>query len=237
MPTRANALAVMAKAPIAGTVKTRLVPPLSGEQACELYRALLLDQLDNLTGLSEIDLYLAYTPADAAPLIENLAPPRFQCFPQRGVDLGPRMVGVLAELWHRRHHNLVLIGGDLPVLRLEILREAFAHLHAPDRRVVLGPSQDGGYYLVGMNQAIPEMFSGMTWSHDRVLADTIVRLRELRINFALLPDWFDVDTMADIRRLRGLDDSADSAVMKRTLDYLRRLTATPNLARFFESKV
>ena len=58
-----------------------------------------------------------------------------------------------------------------------------------------------------MNQPIPEIFSGMTWSHDGVLADTLVKLRELCINFALLPEWFDVDTMADIQRLRGLDDS------------------------------
>ncbi|HMF48459.1 MAG TPA: TIGR04282 family arsenosugar biosynthesis glycosyltransferase [Candidatus Saccharimonadales bacterium] len=232
MPTRANALAVMAKAPIPGTVKTRLVPPLSNEQACELYRALLLDQLDNLTGLSEIDLYLAYTPADAAPLIENLAPPGFQYFPQRGVDLGARMSNVLAELWRRGHHRLVLIGSDLPVLRLEILRDAFKYLDAPDRRAVLGPSQDGGYYLVGMNQAIPEIFSGMTWSHDGVLADSLVKLHELCINFALLPDWFDVDTMADIRRLRGLDGSIGSAIMKRTLDCVRRLRAMPNLSRF-----
>jgi rSAM/selenodomain-associated transferase 1 len=222
----------MAKAPIPGTVKTRLVPPLSDEQACELYCALLLDQLDNLTGLSEIDLYLAYTPADAAPLIENLAPTRFQCFPQRGVDLGARMGEVLAELWRRGHHRLVLIGSDLPVLRLEILREAFKYLDAPDRRAVLGPSQDGGYYLVGMNQAIPEIFSGMAWSHDRVLADSLVKLRELRINFALLPDWFDIDTMADLQRLRGLDDSIGSAIMKRTLDCVRRLRAVPDLSRF-----
>ncbi len=91
---------------------------------------------------------------------------------------------VFAELWRRGHHRLVLIGSDLPVLRLEILREAFKYLDAPDRRAVLGPSQDGGYYLVGMNQAIPEIFSGMTWSHDRVLADSLVKLRELCINFA-----------------------------------------------------
>ena len=78
----------MAKAPVPGTVKTRLAPPLSDEQACELYRALLLDQLDNLTGLSDVDLYVAFTPDDAAPLIESLAPPGFQCFPQRGADLG-----------------------------------------------------------------------------------------------------------------------------------------------------
>jgi rSAM/selenodomain-associated transferase 1 len=222
----------MAKAPIPGTVKTRLVPPLSDAQACELYRALLLDQLDNLTGLSELDLYLAYTPAHAAPLIESLSLPGFQYFPQRGVDLGARMNEVLAELWRRGHHRLVLIGSDLPVLRLEILREAFKYLDAPDRRAVLGPSQDGGYYLVGMNQAIPEIFSGMTWSHDRVLADSLVKLRELCINFALLPDWFDVDTMADIQRLRGLDGSIDSAMMKRTLECVRRLRAVPDLSRF-----
>ena len=232
MPTRANALAVMAKAPIPGTVKTRLVPPLSDEQACELYCALLLDQLDNLTGLSEIDLYLAYTPAHAAPLIENLSPPGFQYFPQRGVDLGARMNEVFAELWRRGHHRLVLIGSDLPVLRLEILREAFKYLDAPERRAVLGPSQDGGYYLVGMNQAIPEIFSGMTWSHDRVLADSLVKLRELCIDFALLADWFDVDTMADLRRLRGLDGSVGSAMMKRTLDCVRRLRAVADLSRF-----
>jgi rSAM/selenodomain-associated transferase 1 len=232
MPTRANALAVMAKAPIPGTVKTRLVPPLSDEQACELYCALLLDQLDNLTGLSELDLYLAYTPAHAAPLIESLSPPGFQYFPQRGVDLGARMNEVFAELWRRGHHRLVLIGSDLPVLRLEILRDAFKYLDAPDRRAVLGPSQDGGYYLVGMNQAIPEIFSGMTWSHDGVLADSLVKLRELCIDFALLPDWFDVDTTADIQRLRGLDVPIGSAMMKRTLDCVRRLRAVPDLSRF-----
>ena len=208
------------------------MPPLSDEQACELYCALLLDQLDNLTGLSEIDLYLAYTPAHAAPLIENLSPPGFQYFPQRGVDLGARMNEVFAELWRRGHHRLVLIGSDLPVLRLEILREAFKYLDAPDRRAVLGPSQDGGYYLVGMNRAIPELFSGMTWSHDRVLADSLVKLRELCINFALLPDGFDVDTMADIQRLCGLDGSTGGAVMKRTLECVRRLRAMPDLSRF-----
>jgi len=72
----------------------------------------------------------------------------------------------------------------------------------------------------------------MAWSHDRVLADSLVKLRELRINFALLPDWFDIDTMADLQRLRGLDDSIGSAIMKRTLDCVRRLRAVPDLSRF-----
>jgi uncharacterized protein len=233
MPTRANALAVMAKAPIPGAVKTRLVPPLSGEQACELYGALLLDQLDHLTELSETDLYLAYTPADAGPMIGSLAPAAFRYFPQSGLDLGARMGNVLVELGRRGHRRLVLIGSDLPVLQLEILRDAFKYLDVPDRRAVLGPSRDGGYYLIGMNQAIPEIFAGMTWSHDRVLADSLAKLRELCIDFALLPNWFDVDTMADIQRLRALEDSIGSARMKRTRDCLRRLTAAANLGGLF----
>jgi len=221
MPIRANALAVMAKVPIPGTVKTRLTPPLSEEQACDLYRALLLDQLDNLTALSDVDLYIAFTPAGAAGFFENLAPPAFQCFPQRGAGLGARMDQVFSELRRRGHQNLVLIGADLPVLPLEILRRAFAELESS--QVMLGPSQDGGYYLVGMNRPTPEIFSGMTWSHDGVLAQTLAKLREGGIAFALLPQWFDIDTAADIERLRGLSDCAGQIAMRRTRSCLRQL--------------
>lgn len=221
MPIRANALAVMAKVPIPGTVKTRLTPPLTEEQACDLYRALLLDQLDNLTALSDVDLYIAFTPADAAEFFADLAPPAFQCFPQRGADLGARMNEVFTELRRRGHQNLALIGADLPALPLEIFRRAFADLDSS--QVVLGPSQDGGYYLVGMSRPTPAIFSGMTWSHDEVLAQTVAKLREGGIAFALLPQWFDIDSAADVERLRGLSDCAGQIAMKRTRSCLRQL--------------
>ena len=173
MPTRANALAVMAKAPIPGTVKTRLVPPLTEEQAAELYRALLSDQLEHLNSLEAADLYVAFTPSDALPLITSIAPPGYRFFAQRGGDLGERMNEVFAELWRRGHRSLILIGSDLPPVPLDTFHQGFAQLSAGGKRVVLGPSSDGGYYLVGMNQPVTEIFSGMTWSHHRVLTETI----------------------------------------------------------------
>jgi uncharacterized protein len=207
----------MAKAPVPGEVKTRLVPPLTAEQAADLSRALLLDQLDHLTALRSADLYLVFAPADAAAAVKTLAPGRYQCFPQRGDDLGSRMENVLAELWRRGHRNVLLIGGDLPPVPLETLYDAFAQLSADQNRVVLGPSLDGGYYLVGMNQPVLEIFSGMTWSHDQVFNETIRRLDRLGIDCALLPEWFDVDGAADLERLRAVSDPSLRAAMKRTL--------------------
>jgi uncharacterized protein len=223
MPMRANALAVMAKAPIPGSVKTRMVPPLTHEQAAELSRSLLLDQLDHLTELADVDLYVAFTPVEAKSLMEGVVPASFQCFHQRGDDLGERMYEVFAELWRRGHRNLILIGSDLPVVPLIFFRDAFKVLEREDRQLVFGPSEDGGYYLVGMNQPTPEIFDGMSWSHDQVLAQTTEKVARLGIDFGLLPGWFDLDTIKDLERLRAKADPAIRAAMRRTVDYLRRL--------------
>jgi len=220
MPTRANALAVMAKAPVAGAVKTRLVPPLTEMQAAELYRALLSDQLEHLSALEDAELYVAFTPDDAAAVINNLAPAGFHCFPQRGADLGARMHEIFAELRRRGHRNSVLIGSDLPPVPLDTLRATFAQLAPAEKRVILGPSRDGGYYLVGMNQPTPEIFSDMTWSHDQVLAHTAEKLADAGVAFGLLPASFDIDTIADIERLRAIDDPAVRRAMKRTFSVL-----------------
>lgn len=221
MPIRANALAVMAKAPIPGTVKTRLAPPLTQEQAAELYHALLSDQLEQLNSLEAVDLYVAFTPTDAMPLIASIAPAGYRCFAQRGGDLGERMNEVFAELWQRGHRNLILIGSDLPPVPLNTFHEGFAQLSSGEKRVVLGPSSDGGYYLVGMSQPVPQIFSGMTWSHDRVLMQTTEKLADGSIAFGLLPAWFDIDTIADIERLQAISEPTVRRAMKRTLAFLQ----------------
>jgi rSAM/selenodomain-associated transferase 1 len=223
MLTRANALAVMAKAPVPGTVKTRLAPPLTQEQAAELYLALLSDQLEHLTELGAADLYVAFTPSDAMPLIASIAPAGYRCFAQRGGDLGERMNEVLAELWRRGHRNLILIGSDLPPVPLNTFHDGFAQLSAGEKRVVLGPSSDGGYYLIGMNPPVPEIFSGMTWSHEHVLEVTTDKLTGLGIDFGLLPEWFDVDTVEDLERLRAVSDLSMRDSMQRTLACLQRI--------------
>jgi rSAM/selenodomain-associated transferase 1 len=224
MPTPANALAIMAKAPVPGLVKTRLVPPLTHEQAAELYRALLADQLEHLKDIDGVARYLAYTPNDAAAMMCELGGDAYAYIAQRSDDLGQRMNQLCVDLWHLGHRNVVLIGSDLPALPLAILDEAFTRLSSAEHKVVLGPSQDGGYYLIGMNQPTPALFANMTWGHDQVLAETTARLRRLGVSFALLPSWFDIDTLDDIQRLGGLDDPALRRRMPRTFAYLAQLS-------------
>jgi hypothetical protein len=213
----------MAKAPVPGAVKTRLAPPLTLEQAADLSRALLLDQLEHLTELEDAELYVAFAPSDAMSLIASIVPAGYRCFAQRGGDLGERMSQVFTELRRRGHRSLIVIGSDLPPVPLDAFHLGFAQLSAGEKRVVLGPSLDGGYYLVGMNQPVPEVFSGMTWSHDQVLAETVQRLTRLGIDFTLLPQWFDVDKVSDIARLRAIGDSAVRSAMKRTVLCLEQL--------------
>jgi rSAM/selenodomain-associated transferase 1 len=217
----------MAKAPLPGTVKTRLVPPLTAEQAAELYRALLLDQFEHLRQIGGAERYVFYTPADAEKILRDLGGADYAYRPQSGDDLGARMEQVFADLWRLGHRNIVLIGSDLPALPLEILCEAFTSLSTAEHRVVIGPSRDGGYYLIGMNQPTPEIFANMTWSHDRVLADTTARLDGLGLSYSILQSWFDLDVAEDFQRLLTLRKSPARAALGRTLACLEKLGFWP----------
>lgn len=201
MPIRANALAVMAKAPIPGSAKTRLIPFLSAAQAAALARALLIDQLEHLLTFRNADLYLAFAPADARRLMRRLAPPRFGIFPQRGADLGARMQNIFATLFVKGHGRIVLIGGDLPPVPLHYFTQAFTYLDHPKPQAVLGPSQDGGYYLIGLNRLPAEIFTEMSWSHDQVFTQTMAKLRALSVPVLELPQWLDIDTPDDLKAL------------------------------------
>ena len=223
MPIRGNALAIMAKAPLAGLVKTRLVPPLTQEQAAQLCRALLLDQLENLKAPDSADRFLAYAPDDAEALMRQLGGDDFHYLAQSSGDLGARMNHVFSDLFRCGYRRIVLIGSDLPALPLAILHDAFSRLDGAQRRVVLGPSRDGGYYLVGMNRPTPQVFENMTWSHDRVLTQTTKRLTQLGIAYDLIASWFDVDSLDDLRRLRSLGEPPLHQAMSRTLSYLDQL--------------
>lgn len=223
MPTRANALAVMAKAPIPGTVKTRLVPFLSSEQAAELTRALLLDQLEHLRTILTADLYLVFSPNDASAMMRQLAPLSFELFPQSDGDLGARMEHAFATLFARGHERIILIGGDLPPVPLVYFGEAFEFLSGPEQRVVLGPSRDGGYYLVGLNRNQPALFDQMTWSHNQVLRQTFERINSLDIKGHLLPTWYDIDTIDDVRCLQSTLARTVAKTAPKTFSFLRQI--------------
>ena len=229
MPTHVNALAIMAKAPVAGTVKTRLVPPLTSAQAAAVCRALLLDQFDHLRNFAGAERYVFYTPADAGKSLGELAGADYIYLAQSGGDLGARMHRVFADLSRLGHRNIVLIGSDLPALPLAILEQAFRRLAHGEPRVVLGPSADGGYYLVGMNRPTPEIFANMTWSHDRVFVDTTARLDAGGRSYALLPAWFDVDVAEDLPALARLAATESAPALRRTLQCLTELGFRPPL--------
>jgi len=197
------AVAVMAKVPGATTVKSRLHPSITSEGATELYRCFLLDRLDALAALPGIAPVIAFTPDDARSALEALAPSGFGLVPQRGADLGQRLANLLADLIGRGHPAAIAIDSDSPTLPMAYVLEAALKLESNAADVVLGPCDDGGYYLIGVRAPQPALFQGIPWSTERVTPVTLEKARGLGLRVHLLPSWFDVDTEADLRRLHA----------------------------------
>ena len=199
---RACALAVMAKAPLAGSVKTRLVPPLTPQEAAALNTCFLRDMAETIARVSAgVGRFVAYTPVGAEAAFAGLLPAGFRLLPQRGDDLGHRLLNAAADLLAEGYESLCLINSDSPTLPLAVLNAAIELLAPPGDRVVLGRSDDGGYYLIGLKDAHPHLFERIAWSTGEVLADTVERAARLRLEVKLLPAWYDVDDEASLRRL------------------------------------
>jgi rSAM/selenodomain-associated transferase 1 len=197
------ALALMAKVPFAGAVKTRLTPPLSPEEAATLSMCFLRDMTTNVAGLrgSGTEGVVLYTPAPAETLLRGLLPNDFRLFAQRGETLGERLVNAAAELLDKTFHSVCLINSDSPTLPGEVLTTAASLLALDGDRVVLGPSQDGGYYLIGLKHPHRYLFERIAWSTADVLAHTIERAADIDLPVDLLPTWYDVDDAATLRVL------------------------------------
>ena len=200
---RRHAIAVMAKAPRAGHVKTRLVPPLTREEAAELYRCLLLDKILQVGTLSGVDPYLAYTPPEAQAQMASMAPQDFTLIPQVGSDLGDRLHHLSAILLGRGHPGVIIIDSDTPTLPSTYLLDALDRIQNESTDLVLGPAEDGGYYLIGLKRPCWSLFDSIPWSGPSVLSETLRRASAQRLEVATLPTWFDVDTASDLLRLRN----------------------------------
>jgi rSAM/selenodomain-associated transferase 1 len=195
------AVAVMAKVPGLETVKSRLHRSLGPEMATLLYRCFLLDRMDALARLPGILPLVAFTPAHGRPQMEALAPAGFGLVPQEGRDLGERLSRLLGGLIGQGHPGAIAVDSDSPTLPLPYVSEAAERLLRDDADAVLGPSEDGGYYLVGLRGPQPALFRDIPWSTDRVFDLTQDRARRLGLRVHVLPEWFDVDTETDLRRL------------------------------------
>jgi uncharacterized protein len=217
-----NALVILTKAPQPGRSKTRLVPPLSTDEAADLARALLVDQLENLASYDGARLFIAFTPEKTAGFFEGFITQGFTCFPQRGQSLGERMSYAFGHLFADAFQNIILIGSDLPALPLAFFDRAYGLLEKSAADVVLGPSADGGYYLVGMNRLNTTIFDGIGWSRDDVLAQTIQKLAGVGLKYELLPECYDIDTAHDLGRLQS-ERSRRDVLMKNTFALLNQL--------------
>ncbi len=208
-----TALAIMAKQPQPGKVKTRLSPPLTPEEAARLSHCFLLDTVERVQRLPGVARYLAFAPPDAREFFRDLAGEGFALLPQVGADLGERLAHLSQALFAARCSAAVIIGADSPTLPDAVLREALDVLTQGRIDVVLGPAEDGGYYLIGQRSPNPSLFQGIAWSTDAVLPQTLERATVAGLRTHLLPAWSDVDTPGDLRRL--IRDLADGRILAR----------------------
>ncbi len=208
-------LALFAKAPVPGQVKTRLVPPLRAEQAAALYEAMLLDILDQHARAPGVDRVLWYAPADAAEWFERVLPPGWGLRPQRGDSLAARMAQLFRDHAAEGYDRMVLRGTDSPTLPLERIEAAFEALDRVD--LVLCPDRDGGYNSIGLSAPCDELFELQT-SSASLLELTLERARSVGLRAATLAPHYDVDTAADLSRLRRDAETRTTPRTRRWLD-------------------
>ncbi len=212
-------LALFAKAPVPGAVKTRLAPELGAERAAAFYEAMLLDVLDQHAGARDCELALWFTPDESADWFARHVPARYRRLQQRGLDLAERMRELFRFHAAEGFERIVLRGTDSPTLPAVRVAQAFAALErAP---LVLCPDRDGGYNLIGQSVPHDALFE-LELSRASVLGATLARARELGLRAELLPAHHDVDTWADVARLGA---ELDPEHTPRTLSQYRALIA------------
>ena len=194
-------LILFAKAPEPGRVKTRMVPHLSEADAAQLHRAFLLDTLQ-LTDPLPLQRAIACLPGADHPFFVQCGKERPLLFlDQQGADLGERMKNAFEWGFSSGFKKVFLIGCDTPTLPVNLISEAVARLDS--FRLVLGPSIDGGYYLIGGRPPIPSLFNGIDWGSNTVLTETLEKVTEQEVGCHLLPFWYDIDRPEDLTFLKA----------------------------------
>ena len=197
-------IAIMAKASVPGRTKTRLAPPLSLEQAAAINTAFIQDMAANLVAAGSyaaIVGYAAFAPAGSEVFFRRVLPSTIDLIDACLPNLGECLLHTIEEIFARGHKAAVVLNSDSPTLPTAFLVEAAKALAQPGERAVLGPSDDGGYYLLGLKTAPRRLFEDIAWSTERVAAQTLERASEVGLGMHLLPAWYDVDDLQGLRRL------------------------------------
>ncbi len=226
------AIAIMGKASTPGRAKTRLVPPLTAEHAAQLNTAFLQDAVDNVVRAGEsasVAAYVAYGPAGSEPFFRDNLPHDIGLIECSLPNFGDCLWLAVSTLLDSGYAAACVLNSDSPTLPTRYLVQAAAALSMPGDRVVLGPSEDGGYYLLGLKRAHRELFRGIDWSTASVCRQTCDRAARLGLDIDWLDPWYDVDDGATLARLH-LDLGRHSSGAPHTRLALRRMMGSGQTA-------
>lgn len=196
-------IAVMAKASLPGKSKTRLVPPLTFTEAAAFNTAFLKDVAANIAAAGQeapVACYMAYGPPGASAFFAQTVPAA-GLIESWHASFGDCLFVAIEQLLARGHAGAVVLNSDSPTLPTSLLVETARALARPGDRAVLGPSADGGYYLLGLKAAHRRMFERVTWSSEHVARQTRERAAEIGLELHELPEWYDVDDLASLQML------------------------------------
>lgn len=229
----------MAKASVPGRTKTRLTPPLTAIEAAAFNTAFLKDVSANLLTASRatgIRGYMAYGPPGAQQFFIEHLPGEIGLIESWYPNFGDCLFKAITGLFEAGHGSAVVLNSDSPTLPTALLIETAEVLAQPGDRAVLGPSTDGGYYLLGIKQAHRRLFDDIDWSTERVARQTLSRAEEIGLDVHCLPAWYDVDDAPSLRQLHGElfeDASLDPALSPfhapNTAALISELSATADL--------
>ena len=193
-----DALIIFAKAPVPGLVKTRLQTHLSAEECADLHASFIIGTIRIAKTVEGPDIYLFCHPDIDNPFFQKVSSDfGIKLMPQNGKDLGERMDNAIRDTLSAGHKKVLIIGSDSPDLPPEYIDEGFKRLDSSD--MVIGPSVDGGYYLLGGKRGLP-VFYGIPWSSNKVFEMTLNKAREHSLTFSILDEWYDIDTWEDLQK-------------------------------------
>lgn len=222
-PTSAQAVILFAKDPVEGQVKTRLSSLLDAPSILKLYRHFLRDSVEKICAVANTDRFIGIASEPQTSYFEDVSKDQgIRLFVQKGKHLGERMRQAFDDRFEEGYERVVIIGSDSPTLPVSYIEQALQS----EKEVVIGPSTDGGYYLIGMRGKVTGIFECVDWGTERVLSETLHELKNQGAEAELLPVWYDVDLPEDLRFLKthlGWMAHAGLQEGRATLDFLNQL--------------
>jgi rSAM/selenodomain-associated transferase 1 len=222
-----KAIILFARDPVMGKVKTRLAPFLNPDVILELYTRFLNDSIDKICQIKTANPFIGVHPSDSSGYFSRASANQEHSpavFLQKGGDLGEKMLNAFKARFDEGYEHVVIIGSDSPSLPVAYIETALNS----KKDLVIGPSTDGGYYLIGMCQKPVDVFSGgMDWGSEKVLRQTLDRVESYGSSLELLPPWYDVDRAEDLKFLKthleliartGKDDIGTTGEFLKSLD-------------------